>query len=105
MARTSTRTKTTVYIIGDGLAATKDELRKAAEKMQDIKVRYETALHRGSVRLTPTDDSEKLSTIRMQWRDVMKMIVPQEDLREINELLAKSEDPEPGAEMKFDKLR
>ena len=105
MARTSTRTKTRVYIIGDDLAANNESLRKAAEKMKEIETKYETEIHRAGVRLQPTDEHEDLSTIRMQWRDVMKMVIPGEELTEINELLARSEDPEPGAEMKFDKLR
>ena len=35
MAYTYTRTKTNVYIIGDALAATSDELGKAAAKMKE----------------------------------------------------------------------
>lgn len=102
MAYTYTHTKTSVYTIGDELAATKRELAQAALKMKEIESNYKDDLQTNGVAFKPTNELSQLSTMRMQWRDVMKLIIPQEELAEINEILS-AEKEEPTQE--FDKFR
>ena len=89
--RTSTRTKTTVYVIGEQLAATGGKLQEVRDLMRQVQELNEQNIHRAGVRFTETDDREQLGTIGRQWKEVVPRVVFGEEsgdkLSEINRLL------------------
>lgn len=82
MARTSTRTKTTVYVIGEGLAATDGKLGEVRARMKEIQELNEKNIHRAGVRFVETDDSQRLGLISRQWAEVVPRVVSGEGLGE-----------------------
>lgn len=89
MTSTRTRTMTYVSIIGSELAAKSKNLAKAAEEMRKVVEKYKDDMEGRGCGYKETNDPAKLSLLRMQWTDVMKLFARRDELREIQELLGK----------------
>jgi hypothetical protein len=87
MVFTYTRTFTTVLMIGPALAEQSETNARAAVLMQDLKDRHKDEIHDHGVQIETTDNIADLGTMRMQWRDVMPLMVPATELAEVNALL------------------
>ena len=96
-AITWTRTFTSVFVVGEELAAKSENLRLMADKMKEAGEKYEDEFKKKGVRLKETDDPDDMKTMKYQWQEIVgKMIInDSEKVSEIVELFKKEFEEEP----------
>lgn len=73
MAITWTRTRTNVYIIGEGLLEKHPELTELRQKMIEVgeNLEHKQSLDELGIRLVETNDAAELELMHYQWNDIL----------------------------------